>query len=91
MLGGSRFDVACFDSVNRLAHVRGNMRKSQWIVLGDLVLVSLRDYQDNKCDIIHAYSAEDARRLKVKGELPDAVDVDKNSDQEDMPFDFGEL
>jgi translation initiation factor 1A len=67
------------------------MRKSQWVNNGDLVLVSLRDYQDNKCDIIHVYSPEDARRLKAKGELPDAVDLDKDSDAEDMPFDFGEL
>jgi len=34
------------------------------------VLVSLRDYQDEKCDIIHKYTPDEARILKKKGELP---------------------
>lgn len=68
------------------------MRKSVWINQGDIVLISLRDYQDSKCDIIHRYSPEDARRLKSKGELPDIIDADNAGDAEDdMPFDFGEL
>ena len=91
VLGNSRFEVACFDSVNRLAHVRGTMRKSQWVNSGDLILISLRDYQDNKCDIIHVYTAEEGRRLKQKGELPEAAEIDKDDDSELAAFDFAEL
>eukprot|EP00461_Guttulinopsis_vulgaris_P002085 UN02086 len=68
------------------------MRKSVWVNTGDLLLISLRDYQDGKCDIIHKYSPEDQRRLKAKGELPDLGDLEAGEKEgEDMPFDFGEL
>jgi hypothetical protein len=38
---------------------------------GDIVLVSLRDFQDGKADIIMKYTADEARGLKNMGELPD--------------------
>ena len=50
ILGNSRCRVQCFDGVSRLGHIRGNMRKKVWIKLSDFVLVSLRDYQDDKVD-----------------------------------------
>jgi Translation initiation factor 1A / IF-1 len=40
-----------------------------WINVGDIILVSLRDYQDEKCDIIHKYTPDEARTLKKKGEV----------------------
>lgn len=92
VLGNSRFEVACFDSTTRIAHVRGTMRKSVWINTGDLILISLRDYQDGKCDIIHKYSPEDQRRLKQKGELPDLGDAaDGEAEGGDCAFDFADL
>ena len=33
--------------------------------MGDLILISLRDFEDGKADIIHKYSAEEARSLQV--------------------------
>jgi hypothetical protein len=35
------------------------------------VLVSLRDFQDGKCDVILKYNADEARQLKAMGQLPD--------------------
>jgi initiation factor 1A len=40
-------------------------------VAGDIVLVSLRDFQDGKCDVILKYNADEARQLKAMGQLPD--------------------
>ncbi len=37
---------------------------------GDIILLSLRDYQDEKGDVILKYSADEARSLKSYGELP---------------------
>jgi translation initiation factor 1A len=36
------------------------------------VLVSLRDFQDEKADVIQRYNEEEARALKAYGELPES-------------------
>ncbi|KAJ2557485.1 Translation initiation factor 1A, partial [Coemansia sp. RSA 1822] len=61
VLGNGRMEVQCFDKENkkRLGHIRGAMRKKVWINLGDYVLVSLREFQDQKCDIVQKYSDEE--------------------------------
>ena len=33
--------------------------------LGDIILISLRDFQDEKCDVILKYMPDEARNLKV--------------------------
>ena len=55
MLGNGRCDVQCMDGKKRLCHVCGKMRKRVWVMVGDVVLVSLRDFQDAKGDIILKY------------------------------------
>eukprot|EP00441_Pelagodinium_beii_P014552 CAMPEP_0197661128 /NCGR_PEP_ID=MMETSP1338-20131121/51274_1 /TAXON_ID=43686 ORGANISM="Pelagodinium beii, Strain RCC1491" /NCGR_SAMPLE_ID=MMETSP1338 /ASSEMBLY_ACC=CAM_ASM_000754 /LENGTH=142 /DNA_ID=CAMNT_0043238631 /DNA_START=87 /DNA_END=515 /DNA_ORIENTATION=+ len=77
MLGNGRCDVACFDGTKRMCHIRGKMRKKVWCNQGDIVLVSLRDFQDEKGDIINKYTAEEARNLKTYGELPDNVKINE--------------
>ncbi|CDI77080.1 eukaryotic translation initiation factor 1A, putative [Eimeria acervulina] len=46
------------------------MRKRVWVNAGDIVLVSLREFQDNKGDVIAKYTPDEARALKSYGELP---------------------
>ena len=41
----------------------------------DIILVGLRDYQDQKADVIMKYNSDEARRLKNMGHLPDSVNV----------------
>jgi hypothetical protein len=57
---------------------------------GDIVLVSLREYQDDKGDIILRYNADEARALKKKGHLPMNTLIEDNARdaEEDVPFDF---
>ena len=55
----------CFDGVKRLGLIRGKLRKKIWINNGDIILVSLREYQDEKGDVILKYSADEARSLYV--------------------------
>lgn len=62
--------------------------------LGDIVLVSLRDFQDGQCDIIERYSIEEARQLKNIGELPENAKINETTglvdDEEgDVNFEFG--
>lgn len=69
MLGNGRLKARCEDTIERLCKIRGSMRRSEWISIGDLVLVSLRSYQDSKGDVLHRYPHEDVRRLRKMGEL----------------------
>lgn len=65
MLGNGRLEAQCIDGKKRLCHIRGKMRKKVWVASGDVVLVGLRDYQDEKADVIMKYTADEARVLKV--------------------------
>lgn len=95
MLGNGRLEAQCFDGAKRLAHIRGKLRKKVWINQGDIILLSLRDYQDEKGDVILKYSADEARSLKVYGELPESAKINETDtygpDEEGgIGFDFGE-
>ena len=74
--------------------------KKVWVSAGDIVLVGLREYQDDKVDIIHKYNADEARNLKQYGELPEtarinetAVDMAMEGDDanDDIGIDFDEI
>lgn len=95
MLGNGRLEAMCFDGVKRLCHIRGKLRKKVWINQGDIILLSLRDYQDEKGDVIMKYSADEARSLKAYGELPENAKInetDTYGDQGDegIGFEFDE-
>ncbi len=84
MLGNGRLEAYCFDSVKRLCHIRGKIKNRVWINNGDIILVSLREFQDEKCDVIMKYFDYEAKELKELGELPDNVKINEGD------FDFGE-
>ncbi|GAA5825066.1 hypothetical protein JCM5353_006494 [Sporobolomyces roseus] len=77
MLGNGRVEAMCFDGEKRLAHIRGKMRKKVWINQGDIILLSLRDFQDDKADVIQKYTADEARNLKAYGELPETAKINE--------------
>jgi translation initiation factor 1A len=95
MLGNGRLEALCFDGSKRLAHIRGKLRKKVWINQGDIILLSLRDYQDEKGDVILKYSADEARSLKAYGELPESAKINETDtyggeEEGGIGFDFGE-
>lgn len=69
VLGNARLEIKCGDGVERQARIRGAMRKKVWVAKGDLILVGLREFQDEKCDVIHKYNSNDVRKLRSYGEL----------------------
>merc|ERR1712029_224460 len=77
MLGNGRLEATCFDGEKRLCHIRGKMRKKVWINQGDIILLSLRDFQDDKADVIQKYTPDEARNLKSYGELPDHLKINE--------------
>ena len=72
MLGNGRLLATCADGKERLCKIRGSMRKRDWVSVGDLVLVCLRPFQDDKADVVFKYQTSDAHKLKKLGEaMPD--------------------
>jgi translation initiation factor 1A len=51
-----------------------------WVKKDDIVLIGLRDFQENKVDVIWRYTPEEARKLTRAGYLPQNTVVDKNID-----------
>ena len=82
MLGNGRLEAYCFDGKKRQCHIRGKMRKKVWVNKGDIILLGLRDYQDNKADVIAKYKPDEIRELKRLKHLPDKDDytMDDNDD-----------
>ncbi|KAK8828304.1 hypothetical protein WA538_002815, partial [Blastocystis sp. DL] len=96
MLGNGRIEAYCYDGKTRLCNIRGKMRKKEWISVGDIVLIGLRDFQDDKADVIMKYTADEARQLKAYGEIPDNVAIENNDvndaiDEENCAFEFDQI
>jgi translation initiation factor 1A len=98
MLGNGRCELQCIDGIVRLGNIRGAMRHKIWIKLSDFVLVGLREYQDEKCDIIAKYSTDEVRALRSYGEIPTSFSVldsqleeEKEQEDETVPFDFDDI
>jgi len=78
MLGNGRVSLKCMDGIDRLGKIRGKMRKRVWIKVEDYLLISLRDFQDEKADIIMKLRENEIRRLQKLKEIPD--DNNNNDD-----------
>ena len=81
-LGNCRFTVMCFDGKERMATMCGGMRKRRFVNMNDIILVSLRDWQDAKCDIIDSYDDNLTRKLKDKGLIPDSIKLESDNKQD---------
>lgn len=92
LLGNGRLKVLCLsDNTERLGTIRGSMYKKVWINKDDLILVSLREYQDDKCDVIFKYTPDEAKFLKKYGEITkDLTTIREVNDEEDDLIEFGD-
>lgn len=82
--GNCRFDVDCCDGKSRAAILCGTMRKRKFINQGDLVLVSIREWQDDICDIIDSYDESQAKKLKQEKHIPDSFKLGEDNPYEDF-------
>lgn len=59
--------------------------------MGDIVLLGLRDFQDDKADVIFRYTPEEARNLVAEGELPKTTRInEEESEVHNDLFEFDE-
>lgn len=77
VLGNRNLLAYCNDNKTRICHIRGSMRKKVWITIGDLVLISIREFEKDlsqsgkdyeRADIVAKYDSEHLSKLK---KIPD--------------------
>lgn len=78
VLGGRRLEIQCMDGEKRQCIIRGAMRNRVYVNLNDLVLVSIRDFQNDTGDILHKYTPDETRNLISYKEIPDTTHIQDN-------------
>lgn len=90
MLGNGRCTTIDEFGVERLAIIRGNMRSREWIHKKDIVLLSLRDFQDGKADIVYRYTDVEVgsmvRRAQLDALFAQGVDDRDEAAADDVVF-----
>jgi translation initiation factor 1A len=85
LLGSGRARVLCLtDKIERIGTIRGNMYKKVWINKDDIVLVSIREFQTDKCDIIFKYKPDEIKFLKKQGEIPKDLEHANEVNEDDL-------
>jgi translation initiation factor 1A len=77
-LGGRNMLIYCNDNKIRLCHICGAMRKFNWLSVGDIVIISLRDFgkkpeagskEYERGDILAKYDTEHLGKLKKQRDV----------------------
>ena len=90
-LGNSNMLVYCSDNKRRICHIRGAIRKKMWLGVGDIILVSVREFvktdpgEFERGDILTKYDPAFFGRLKKTAgfNLRLFMDLEKLSDTSD--------
>jgi translation initiation factor 1A len=76
LIGNGRLRALCSDNVVRLAKIRGSLRKTSHKIIiekNDLILISFRDFEPDKVDVLHKYSYDEANQIMNAFEMPDCI------------------
>ena len=60
------------------------MQKRQWVTRGEIVLASLREFQDDKCEIIQKYTSDQVNILKKHNLISEAFIKDGSTFDNEM-------
>lgn len=74
---------------------RGRNKRRNWVDVDSVVLVGLRDFQENIVDIVHVYDQTEVRQLRkigafIEEQRRDHLDGNAENDEE-FAFDFDEI
>ena len=75
LLGASRIRVMCADGKSRLGGIPGKLKKRMWIREGDLVVIRVWQFQDEKCDIRHRYTKTESSYMSRRGIIPSSINI----------------
>jgi len=76
---------------------KGASKKNNLVDIGTVVLVGLREFQNDAVDIVYVYNQDEARRLRKSGALVDEGDLVTDYKEEDgnagtdQGFDFSDI
>lgn len=98
-LGNGRFMVKInLQKKEIMGRICGSMRRrknkrSNWVDVGSIVLVGMREFQNDRVDIVHVYDQAEVRELKKSGEYIEETGEYREAEEvvEDEIFDFSEI
>ena len=75
-LGDRRFEIECIDRKTRIGRLLGAIKKKKknWLNIDQWVIVAVREFQDDKVDIIEILALDEVQRLERLGELSTSLD-----------------
>lgn len=103
LLGNCRASVISNSGVTSIGIIRGTLRKFNKRVMienGDIVVISKRDYQANKVDIVHKFNLDQSKYLVKNKELSNILityynnkktDIEIEDIEDDIKYEFDEL
>lgn len=104
LLGNCRVHLITSSGVDAIGIIRGSLRKfSKRVIIetGDIVVVSKRDYQKDKVDIVHKYNIDQVQTLIAENKLSNvlcnfytsvATGSTNDTNQDDSTYiNFGEI
>ena len=87
MLGGRRLVARSTNGEECQCHIPGKFKgKRNWISPGMLVLLNIRNFQDDKSDVIYIYSEYETKHLQKMGELRAFGENNPQNDEEAFVF-----
>lgn len=102
LLGNKRVMVLTNEGKEIISRISPKFKRMKiWIQVDDLVLISIRDNEEDKSDIIHRYTSIETKKLIDKNQLATCIlekfNVHKDDDdvqfveEEEVPFSFQEI
>lgn len=76
LLGNCRMQVITNSGIEAIGIIRGSLRKFNkrlLIEVGDIVVISKRDYQVSKVDIVHKFNSEQVQHLISENKLSNII------------------
>ena len=78
IFGNCRFEVTTCKNIKLLGIARGKMRKKIWIRLNNYILYTIRDFEEDKVDIIHTYNDDEVKQLIKYNEI---IEIKENNEE----------
>jgi len=67
-------------------------KKRNNVDVGSVVLVGIRDFQENVVDIVHVYDTFEVKQLRKSGKfVDDSEELNRTLQDQDEPFDFNDI
>jgi len=103
LLGNCRASIISNSGVTSIGIIRGTLRKFNKRIMienGDIVVISKRDYQDNKVDIVHKFNTDQCKTLVKNKNISNILityynnkktDIVIEDIDDDIKYEFDEL